>query len=86
MKCSPACGRGVQLARHLGRGRGVVDEDGARRHAGQGTVRAQHDGPQVVVVADAGEHELGSRAASHGVDAARPPCPAPGTGLGGVRL
>ena len=38
----------------------MVDEDRARRHAGERAVRAQHHAAQVVVVADAGEHDLGA--------------------------
>jgi hypothetical protein len=49
-----ALGRGVQLARDVGRGGGVVDEDGAGLHAGEGAVGAQRDAAQVIVVADAG--------------------------------
>ena len=36
----------------------MIDEDRARAHAGEGPVFAQADRPEVVVVADAGEHEL----------------------------
>ncbi|MEZ5627894.1 MAG: hypothetical protein R3E34_10265 [Rhodocyclaceae bacterium] len=34
-------GRGRQLARHIGRGRGVVDKDSAALHAGKGAVGAR---------------------------------------------
>jgi osmotically-inducible protein OsmY len=57
----------VQLARHIGRGGGVVHEDGARLHAGKGAVGAQHHRAQVVVVADAAEHDVGAGCASRGV-------------------
>ena len=33
---------GVQLARDLRRGRGVIDHDGALAHAGEHAVRAEH--------------------------------------------
>jgi hypothetical protein len=49
-----------QFARHVGRGGGVVDEGGALLHAGEGAVVAQHHGAQVVVVADAAEHDVGA--------------------------
>jgi hypothetical protein len=51
---------GVQLAGHVGRGGGVVHEDRARRHAGEGSIGPQRDRPQVVVVADATEHDVGA--------------------------
>ena len=36
-------GGGIDLAGHVGRGGGVVDEDGALFHAGQGPVGAEDD-------------------------------------------
>ena len=48
----------IEFARHIGRGGGVVDEDRAGLHAGEGAVRAQHHAAQVVVVADTAEHDL----------------------------
>ena len=49
-----------EFARHVGRGRGVVDEHRARLHAGEGAVVAEHDRAQVVVVADAAEDDVGA--------------------------
>src|SRR3546814_2045920 len=54
---APLLAGGGQLARHLGRGGGVVDENAARGHAGEGPLLAQHHAAQVVVVADAGKHQ-----------------------------
>ncbi|SCM75489.1 hypothetical protein KL86PLE_20157 [uncultured Pleomorphomonas sp.] len=51
----------LELAGDAGRRGGVIDEDGARLHAGEGAVRTEHDGAEIVVVADAGEHEIGLR-------------------------
>ena len=48
----------LQLARQIGRGRGVVDEDRALLHAGEGAVLAVDDRTHVVVVADAAEHDV----------------------------
>ena len=50
--------RGVQLARHRGRGRGVVHQHRARLHAGQRAVGAQHHAAQVVVIANAAKHNV----------------------------
>jgi hypothetical protein len=52
--------RGVQFPRHVGRGGGVVDHGGAGAHARQHAIGAQHDRTQIVVVADAHEHDLGT--------------------------
>ena len=52
-------GCGVQLARHRGRGRGVVHQHRARLHAGQRAVSAQHHAAQVVVIANAAKHNVG---------------------------
>jgi predicted HD phosphohydrolase len=61
MNCRPELGgRGVELARHVGRGRGVVDKNRAGLHAGKGAVGAQRDGAQVVVIADAAKHDVGA--------------------------
>jgi hypothetical protein len=54
---------GIQLARHIGRRGGVVDKDGAgpcrqRRRRRRGC-RVDH-AAQVVVVADAAEHDVGA--------------------------
>ena len=51
---------GIQLARHLGRGSGVVHEDGAGLHACKCAVTAQRDRAQVVVVADAAKNDIGA--------------------------
>src|SRR3546814_20609435 len=42
-------------------GGGVVDEDRALAHPGEGAVVAEDDAAQVVVVADATEHQIGAR-------------------------
>jgi hypothetical protein len=79
---------GIQLARHLGRGRGVIDKDGARLHAGKGAVVAQHNRAQVVVVAHAAkDHACALDGfAGRGRMAAADKFLDPGLGLGGVRL
>jgi 3-hydroxyisobutyrate dehydrogenase len=51
-------GLGVELARNLGRGGGVVDEDRALAHAGEGAVGPERHFAQVVVVADAAHDEV----------------------------
>ena len=38
----------------------MIDEHGAAFHAAKGAGLAQRDGAQVVVIADAGEHEIGA--------------------------
>ncbi len=48
----------VKLARDLGRGRRVIDEDGAFGHAGEGAIRAHGHGTHVIVIADASEDDL----------------------------
>ncbi len=63
----------MQLARDIGRGRRVIDEDRALGHAREGALGPERHGAQVIVVADAGEHEFLPRAASAGVLAALPP-------------
>ena len=81
-------GIGVQLARHRGRSRGVVHQHRTRRHAGAGAVTPQHHAAQVVIVADAGEHDLAHRLQQP--PAWRPPHAAvlrqPGLGLGGAAV
>ena len=49
---------GVEFARDLGRGGGVVDEGRAFLHAGERAIGAERDRAQVVVVADTGHHEI----------------------------
>ena len=49
-----------QLAGDFRRSGGVVDEQAARRHSGEGALLAQRHGTQVVVVTDATEHQLGA--------------------------
>ena len=49
---------GMKFARDLGRGGGVIDHDGARPHAGEYALLAQHHLAQIVVVADAGHDEV----------------------------
>jgi len=51
---------GVQLPRHLGRGRRVIHKNGTRLHARKGAITAQHHRTQIVVVADAAEHQVGA--------------------------
>src|SRR5215213_3603876 len=48
----------VELPRDLRRRGGVIDENRARFHGREGAVRSQRYLPQVVVVADACEHDL----------------------------
>ena len=50
---------GVQLPRQLGRGGGVVNQNTARLHARQSTIRPQHHAAHVVIVADAHEDDIG---------------------------
>jgi hypothetical protein len=50
--------RRVELARDIGRGGGVVDEDGALAHCGEGAVLGRRHRAQIVVIADASEHDL----------------------------
>jgi hypothetical protein len=50
--------RGMQFARHVGRGSGVVNEHRALLHRLESAVRSGGDGTQVVIVADAGENEV----------------------------
>ena len=52
------CGEPVQFAGQGRRGRGVVDQYRFGRHGGQYAGIAQHHRAQVVVVADAGEHQF----------------------------
>ena len=52
------CAVRLQLLRNVGRGGGVVDQRGARRHAGQGAIGPQGDAAQVVVIAHTDEHHL----------------------------
>ena len=76
-----------ELARDRRRGGGVVDEDRAALHAGEGAVVAERDRAQVVVVADAGEHDLGAlgrRGAAWPRSCRRIPRPMPGLGGGAV--
>ena len=49
-----------ELARDRGAGRRVVDVDRAFAHAGEDAVVSERHGAEVVVVADAGEDELGA--------------------------
>ncbi|SOZ17921.1 hypothetical protein CBM2609_B110224 [Cupriavidus taiwanensis] len=51
-------GRGVELARDVGAGGGVVDEDAAAGRAEEGAVAPGQHRAQVVVVADAGADHL----------------------------
>jgi hypothetical protein len=50
-----------QFARHFGGSRGVVDQDGAILDAAENAVRAKRHGAEVIIVADAGEDEIGAR-------------------------
>ena len=52
-------GRRVELARDVGRGGGVVDEDGALALGLEGAALGRRHRAQIVVVADAAEHEVG---------------------------
>ena len=72
-----------ERARHLRRGGGVIDEDGALPHAGQRAQFAEGDAAQIVVVADAGEHELGfARRLGRRIGQAAAELLHPGFGLG----
>ena len=51
-------GGAKQLARHAGRGGGVVHKSGARLHAGKSAIGAQGDTAQVFVVAHAAKHKI----------------------------
>ena len=51
-------GGGVELAGDLGRGGGVIDEDGALAMPWKAPSGPERDLAQIVVVADAGEHDL----------------------------
>jgi catechol 2,3-dioxygenase-like lactoylglutathione lyase family enzyme len=53
------CARCCHLAGHIGRGGGVVDQDGTRCHPGQHPVRPECHLAHVVVVAHAHHHERG---------------------------
>jgi len=58
-KCHPAsCGLLRQLPRHPGRSGRVIDQHAALRHAGQSALLTQYHTAQVIVVANAGHHEL----------------------------
>lgn len=50
-----------QLTRHIGRGGGVIDQNGARRHTGERALLAQNHAAQVVIVTDATHHQFGAR-------------------------
>ena len=51
-------GRAVQLARHAGRGGGVIHKHAARLHTGKGAIDTQGDTTQVIVVAHAAKNEF----------------------------
>jgi hypothetical protein len=73
----------MQFTGHRRRGGGVIDEARPPRHAGKCTLLPQHHRTQVVVVADAGEHEVGPRAGlRRGVCAGTAIGLDPGLGLG----
>ena len=52
---------GVQFPRNRSRCRGVVDHDRAFAHACEHAVGTEHDFAQIVVIADAGHHEVLAR-------------------------
>ncbi|MNE09010.1 hypothetical protein D3C80_1016740 [compost metagenome] len=54
-------GQHRQLAHHRGRRGGVIDQHAARRHAGEGAIGTQHHRAQIVIVAHAAHHELGTQ-------------------------
>ena len=51
--------RCVKFSRDLRRSGRMVDEDRAWLHAGEGAVGPKRHGAQIVVIADAGEHDFG---------------------------
>ena len=65
----------------------MVDEDRAVLHAGEGAVGAERDRAQIVVVADAAEHEILALGGGLGVGAELPPtCATQASAFAGVRL
>ena len=52
-------GRCVEFASHIGRGRGVVDQNGAFFHASKSTVCAQYHRAQIFVIAHATKDDVG---------------------------
>ena len=69
------CGFRVQLARYVGGGGRVIDEDRARLHAREGAARSQRDRAQIIVVSDAGENEITPRSRFTRGRSARPAMP-----------
>ncbi len=73
----------MELAGDPGRGRGVVDGDGALAERAEGAVRPERHVAEVVVVADAGEDEVGAFRRRGGRRRRSPAEPRhPGFGLG----
>jgi hypothetical protein len=66
-------GCGLEFAGYFGAGSGVVDQNSAGLHRGDAAIHAGRHGTQVVVIANAGEDEVGTLAASAGVAAWLPP-------------
>ena len=48
-----------KLAGDFGAGSGIVDQNGASLHAGSGAGVSERDGAEVIIIADAGEDEVG---------------------------
>jgi hypothetical protein len=48
-----------EILRHLRRGGGVVNQNGGRGHGVECAIGARADLAQVIVIADAGDHQLG---------------------------
>ena len=48
----------MKFARHIGRRRGVVDENRALAHGGKGTILGNGYGTKVVIIADAGKDDV----------------------------
>ncbi len=70
-------GFGMQLARNTGRCGGVVDEHGTRLHGMEGAFSSNGHLPQIVVIADAGEDEIG-------IGCRRAGCCSRGAAMGGL--
>jgi hypothetical protein len=54
---APGCRRG-HLASHVSRSRRVIDDDAAGRNTGEDAIVAEYDRADIVVIADAGKHDV----------------------------
>ncbi len=57
---APVPGKAVELTRYVCGRRRVVDHDRALTHSGKDAVITEGDASQVIVIADAGKHDLGT--------------------------